>query len=441
MVVYDKWQEEVLNHDGDLLVNTGRQVGKTMVFSHKIARFMLSKPDSRVIVVSMTEDQAKLIIVMVLDYLEKNAKREIVTSGPNKKTTSRIWLKNGSSVISRPVGNTGDAVRGFTGDVLYIDEAAYMPELMWKAAMPTLATTGGQLWLSSTPAGKFVNNTNDKNFFFKSWENLDNRWKIVTVVTEDVYKNRAFSDEWTEEKRDKALRFIDNQKQILTEMEFRQEYCGEFLDDNRQWFPDELIRKCMEVYRPERIDSNKSYYLGIDVARMGDDESSFEIFYMTDEGLVVQVENQVTTKTTLDQTFSYIKILDEKYDFKKIIIDSEGIGVGIYDFLMSDDQTKNKTVGIKNSTVVNTDGREELQNTVAYSNLKLLMEQGKIKFLNDDSLFMSFKSVQFAYTTNSLGKRQIKFFGNYTHICEGAKRAALCVKYKYLNPRVYSIKV
>ena len=121
---YDKWQQEILEAKGDLLANTGRQVGKTTVFSHKIANFMLTNPNAKIIVVSLTEDQAKLIIVMVLTYLEQKAKIEIVRKGKTKVTTSRIHLRNGASVISRPVGNTGDAVRGFTGDVLYIDEAS-----------------------------------------------------------------------------------------------------------------------------------------------------------------------------------------------------------------------------------------------------------------------------------------------------------------------------
>jgi hypothetical protein len=107
---YDNWQKEILKAEGDILVNTGRQVGKTMIFSHKIAQYMMDNPNHQVIVVSLTEDQAQLIIIMVLDYLQKNFKN-IIQKGKNKPTKSRIWIKNGAHVISRPVGNTGDAVR------------------------------------------------------------------------------------------------------------------------------------------------------------------------------------------------------------------------------------------------------------------------------------------------------------------------------------------
>ena len=295
---YDNWQKEILAYNGDILANTGRQVGKTMIFSHKIANYMINHPKHQVIVVSLTEDQAQLIIIMILDYLEKNHKTYI-QQGKNKPTKSRVWIKNGAHVISRPVGNTGDAVRGFTGNVLYIDEASGMPELMWKASMPTLMTTGGQIWMSSTPRGKFIANTTQKNFFFKCWENKDEKWKVFEINSEQVMKERTINEFWTQEKKDKALKFLSDQKLILSDMEYLQEYMAQFLDDNRQWFEDDLITSCMTEERKDKIDKrdpNVIYILGIDVARMGEDESTFEIFELTESGHLYQIENQVTKK-------------------------------------------------------------------------------------------------------------------------------------------------
>ena len=438
---YDPWQEEILDATGDILANTGRQVGKTTVFSHKIANYMLDNPKHQVIVVSLTEDQAQLIIVMILDYFQKNFK-DTVQKGKNKPTKSRVWIKNGAHVISRPVGNTGDAVRGFTGNVLYIDEASGMPELMWKAAMPTLMTKAGQIWMSSTPRGKFVSNSNDKNFFYKCWENHDNRWQVFNISAEEVITDRKIDGDWTEEVRDKALKFLENQKAILTKMEYDQEYMGMFLDDNRQWFSDELIRSCMTVERRGRIDKDKSYYLGVDVARMGEDESSFQIIDYENDNLT-HVENQITTKTLLSETTKHILELDELYTFSNLFIDSSGLGVGVFDYLLFEDQTKRRVIAIDNSKqIMDKDGHgKKLQKTLLYSNMKMLMETGKVKLLNDDGVFQSLKSVQYAYSNDSLGTRHLKIFGNYTHIAEGLVRSCWCVKYKHLNPTVYSIRI
>jgi hypothetical protein len=149
-LVLDKWQVDVLNAKGHFLLCTGRQVGKTTIFAIKAAEHMINNPKSRIIVVSLTEDQAQLIIIMILNYLEKNYKDRIAKPYSKNITKNKIVLKNGSQVLSRPVGQTGDAVRGFTGDILIIDEASRMPESVFTASKPTLLTTGGKIWMCST---------------------------------------------------------------------------------------------------------------------------------------------------------------------------------------------------------------------------------------------------------------------------------------------------
>jgi hypothetical protein len=225
-------------------------------------------------------------------------------------------------------------------------------------------------------------------------------------------------------------------------MEYRQEYMGEFLDDMRQWFEDELILESMTEQRPQTINKHSTYYLGVDVARMGEDESTFEVFELRGEHLF-QVENLITTKTTLPQTFERIKHLNKLYDFSRIFIDSLGIGVGVFDWLMFDDETKNITEAIDNSKqIMSKDGKtRKLQKTLKYSYFKMMMETGKLHLLDEPSVFQSFKSVQYAYTNDSLGTRHLKIFGNYTHIAEGATNGAWGAKTKHLNLSVYSIKI
>jgi len=428
---YDEWQEEVLNYDGDLLLNTGRQVGKTTIFSIKAAEYMIHHPKARIVVVSLTEDQAKLIIVMILDYLEKNHKMKIVTKGKNKKTSKRIWLKNGANVISRPVGNTGDAVRGFTGDVLIVDEASRMPEMMWKAAKPTLLTTGGQIWMCSTPFGK-------QGYFYECWENKSDRWKVFHVNSVDVMTNRAITSDWTQELKEKQLMFLNQEKEDMTELEFGQEYLGEFADDLRQWFDDDLIMRCM---KGQTIEGGHTY-LGVDVARMGEDQTSFEVIRMKDDKLY-HIQNTTTTKTLLSDTTKHIIDAHRLYSFSRIFIDDEGIGVGVLDHLLADDTTKRVSIGIKNSKqVVDKDGKTiKLQKTLLYTNLRMLMEQNRISLLDDEKVFQSLKSVQYEYTSDKKGLPMLKIFGKNTHIAEGLIRAAWCIKEKGLNIWFDSIKV
>jgi len=440
----DPWQTEMIEDDSKyILLCKGRQVGGTTGFAKKAKKRMIESKVS-ILVGSITEEQAKLVILMVKSLFTDEDKK-LIAKGKNKPTLTQITLTNGSILRSRPVGTMGDAFRGFTADINWFNEASKWPELAFVSIMPTLMTTGGDIWMDSTPFGKFINGTTKKTFFFKCFENLDERWKIYYKTSPEVIEERELTEDWTKEKRAAALKFLEDQESILSKLEFSQEYLGLFMDEISQWFSDELIRKCMHNSRPNRIIKDQQYFLGVDVARMGEDESTFEIIDMTGKHLF-HIENQITKKTTLPQTFEHIKSLHLLYDFSKIFIDSEGLGVGVYDWLKATDETKSITVAMKNSEQIKSEGKNEkvakdLLKTLMYSNLKMLMETNQISLLDDDTVYESLKSVQYHYSNDSLGTRHLKIFGNYTHIAEGLVRAAWCVKYKDLNPKIYTIKV
>ncbi|MBI4092271.1 MAG: hypothetical protein HY427_03660 [Candidatus Levybacteria bacterium] len=423
-IALDDWQEEIVNYDGHILLCTGRQVGKTTVMAVKAAEYMIKNPGHQIIVVSLTEDQAQIMIIKVLDYLEKNF-RLWIAKGKNKPTKNKIVLTNKASILARPVGNTGDAVRGFTGNVLIVDEASRMPDDMWSAAKPALLTTGGKLWFCSTPHGK-------QGYFYECWLNKSGRFKVFHINSEECLEKRPIGDIWTEEKRNEALRFLSDEKNGgMSKLRYGQEYLGLFLDDLRQMFDDALIKKCMNAQRPGMIDKTKDYYLGIDVARMGDDESTFEILRREDKNLI-HVENIVTTKTLLSDTTKMILQLDRVWNFKKIYIDDGGLGVGVFDYLLKEEQTKRKIEAINNRArplVRDETRKKKLLKEDLYSNLLVLMEQGRIRLLDDENIRLSLKSVQYEYQDGG----KIEIFGNYTHIVEGLTRAAWCIKEKSLN--------
>ncbi|KKL83315.1 hypothetical protein LCGC14_1975960 [marine sediment metagenome] len=440
---YDDWQKEIIEDTSkDILLCKGRQIGGTTVFAQKAAKWMAEKGET-ILVGSITEEQAKLVIVMVKEILMRDYPGAIATVKKDKPTLDKIILKNKGWIRSRAVGTMGDAFKGFTAGINWFNEMSKWPELAFIAIMPTLLTTGGGMWGDSTPFGKFINNTTKKTFFFKCFENTDGRWKIYYKTSPEVIKERKLTEFWTIEKREASLKFLKDQKATMSKSEYSQEYLGLFMDDVSQWFPDELITSCMTEERQDKIDKNAIYFLGVDVARMGEDESTFEIFQLTDKGHLYQIENQTTKKTTLPQTFEHIKQLWALYDFSKIFIDSEGIGVGVFDWLMFDDDTKHITEAIDNSKqIMSVDGRtRKLQKTLKYSHFKMMMETGKVHLLDDSNIFQSFKSVQFAYTNDNLGVRHLKIFGNYTHIAEGSTNAGWGEKSKHLNLQVYSIKV
>jgi len=434
-IILDEWQKDALAHDGNLLLCTGRQVGKTFIMSRKASEYMINHKNAHIIVCSLTEDQAQLMIIMVLDYLEKHYKRWIAKPYSKNVTKNKVVLVNGSQILARPVGNTGDAVRGFTGDVLILDEASRFNEFIFTASKPTLLTTGGQIWMCSTPFGK-------QGYFYEAFTNKNDRFKVIHTNSWDVINKREISEKWTQRKKDEAIKFLEEERKDMSELQFAQEYLGKFVDDLQQFFPDDLIKRCCDVKRRDIIPEGKDYYLGLDIARMGKDETSFEILERRDKNDLVQRENITTKKTLTTETFNTILTMHKAWKFRKIGIDagSGSLGVGLLDFLIKEANIRNHIEALNNrSRALNRSGdrKANLLKEDMYEIMRMMMERGYLHLLDDDNLMLSLKSVQFEFLTSPGKKSQMRIFGNYTHIAEGLVRAAFLANQKKLNTKIY----
>src|SRR5437868_3436811 len=87
-----------------------------------------------------------------------------------------LALPNGSRIIGLP--GTEATVRGFSAvSLLLVDEASRVSDELYTAIRPMLATSGGALWLMSTPFGK-------RGFFHEVWAHGGPGWERVRVTAE-----------------------------------------------------------------------------------------------------------------------------------------------------------------------------------------------------------------------------------------------------------------
>ncbi len=424
----DDWQKEVLQTKGNILLVAGRQTGKSTIIAIRDGERAARSPNESILIIAPTERQAEEIFNKVLIYITDNYKG-MIKKGKDRPTKHILRLTNGSIIRCLPVGLAGIGIRGLTLTKLTGEECSYIPEEVWHAVTPMLLTTGGDMDLLGTPHGQ-------KGYFYDCFKNEDNRFKVFHVNTEEVMKNRKVSSSWTEIQREKALEYLEREKRSMTANQYAQEYMGKFISDLKQFFPDETIKKVMTLKRRERIRTDREYYLGVDIARLGDDEGTFEILDGTNRDRLEQVENLVTKKTRLNETTQKIIELESQYCFKNIFIDDGGIGVGVFDYLLEHEKTKRKVIAINNrSRPLDREEKDKkkILKEDLYNNLLMLMEQGKISLLDDDEIYLSLKSVQYEYDLTPGARTNLKIFGSYTHIAEGLIRAAWCAKDKRLK--------
>ena len=425
MLRLDPFQLEILKTKGHKLLCSGRQTGKSTVISIDAGEYAIQHIGSSILIISATERQAEELFNKILFFLDDKYPK-MIKRGRERPTKHILRLTNGSIIRCLPTGLAGIGIRGFTIDRLIADEAAFIPEAVWEAVTPMLLTTGGEITLVSTPHGK-------GGYFWKCYN--DPKFKVFHVNSEDVIKNREISVSWSSEQREKAIAHLEQERKTMSKLKYAQEYLGQFVSDLRQWFPDNLIKSCMTAER-KSINKDKTYFCGMDIARLGEDDTTFEILEKVNKDLLVQVENIVAKKSRINETVTQTLELDKQYNFRKIYIDDMGVGGGVFDYLLSNDQTKRKVEAINNSSrpLDREDTRhKKILKEDLYTNLLVLMEQEKIKLLKDDDIFFSLKSVQFEYVMEEGKDTRLKIWGDNTHICEGLIRSAWCNKDKSLN--------
>ena len=409
--ILDDWQKEVMNTKGNIVLRSGRQVGKSFIISHKVGEYAVKNKKKTVLVIAAVERQAQLLFEKILTYVHDNY-RSYIKKGKDKPTKSKLTLNNGTVIHCLPSGLSGYGIRGYTVDLLVADEAAFIPEDVWTAVTPMMAITKGNIIMLSTPFGR-------GGYFYECFN--DPSYTTFHVSSEDCPR--------------KNQEFLDREKGRMSDLQYAQEYLGEFIDELRQFFPTDLIRSCMTLQDgkipPSIIGEN---FLGVDVARMGGDETVLVSLKRNDRKTrLKQTDMLITKKTYLTETVKMIKVMDSKYNYKKIYIDDGGLGVGVFDPLLEDQQTKRKVVPINNASrsIDRNSQRKKLLKEDLYTNLLVLMQKGKIDLWDNPDLLLSLKSVQAEYKNGKL-----KIFGKYTHITEALIRAAWCMKDKSLNIRI-----
>ena len=419
-VVLDDWQEKILETKGNMVLRSGRQVGKSFIIARKAAQYAMENPNKLVMVIAFTEKQANLLFTKILTNiinLEKERKHKYIAKP--KPTKHVINLRNKTQIYCYAAGDTGFGIMGYTIDLLIADEAAWIKEEVWNSIIPALAITRGNIWLLSTP---FLS----EGYYAECFD--DDDFTSFHQTSEDCPR------------RDD--KFLAKQKQKLTKTKYAQMYLGEFVDDAHRIFGDLWIDKVcciqnIENYNPKDPDNQA---IGIDVAGTGEDESTYE--GLVRQGIIKQFHHEAVEKSSemwFTEMMINIRHLNKVYD-PKFGIDGDGLGSGVVSSSMSDDDLKRKVVDLKNSRrEVDGDGKMTSRGMkeAMYMNMLEMGELGQLQLFDSAEIRLSLRSI----ISQKLEGGREKIDGNYTHIVEGLVRAAWLLKEKELNMTIHTISI
>jgi hypothetical protein len=205
------------------LYNAARQSGKSSVAACIAMHKALSQENQLVLLVSRTLDHSGEIFRRALQ-IYRAAGRPV---GATSESALSLTLANGSRLVSRP-GSSDVSVRGYSVDLLIVDEAARVSDELYAAALPTLARTGGRIIALSTPYGM-------AGWWFDAWtkgEGWDKYYMPASQLPSDWYKPSTAA-------------FLAQQRRERPEHEYNREFECLFEERGATLFPRELVERAV----------------------------------------------------------------------------------------------------------------------------------------------------------------------------------------------------
>lgn len=329
-----------------LCIKSKRQCGKSILIENLLLEKTINVKNSTVILLSPTLKQARKIFKDIVNAIEHT---KIISK--KNETLLELKLLNNSEIIFLSAEQKQN-LRGYTCDLLCIDEAAFIEDEIFGIVLPFCNVKKAPCVCVSSPrfkTGKFF------------------QWYMMGL---DSKNSNMFSIDWNDYDTSEMLNseLLETYRKSLPKIQFLNEYLGLFGDLNSSVFGDieNLINDFPEM--------NKKYYMGIDWGTGAQqDYTSVTIFNSKKQMIFSEQWNDLDALQSIDR----IKEIVKTYKPKKITVEYNSIGSVFYQLL----KTKITEVPI-NRFVMTNERKNKLVRT-----LQVAIQQNAISFLNNQNLF------------------------------------------------------
>lgn len=251
-------------------------------------------------------------------------------------SAGQIGFANGSRIESLPA--TENAGRGFSGSLVIIDEASFIPwgEVVFGALRPTLST-GGSIILQSTAP-----NEGGENLFSRLYHDYEDNGFHRVVGPGEKSKERGMVH-WSDNP-DRGEKWYEEERPGYTDRQWATEMEGDFSQSSRRVFPegililteterdkDDNVKKIEwkkgdlgELYN-ELPQPGEKYAVGVDVAE-GLVKGDYTVAQVISKSNGKQVAILRTKEPIVNATEKIVE-LAEKYNTALLAIEDNAIGV------------------------------------------------------------------------------------------------------------------
>ena len=366
-----------------LLITAPRRSGKTLILAFVSVLYALKYNGSDIKIIAPSYKQAKIL----MDYIRNHVtdSQDILKYLPieNKSkikkelSKQRVQFTNDSQIMILSAQGEGERLLGHGADLLICDESPLISDETFNSKILTMMGESKESMLVE------IGNPVRLNHFYEHHE--DERWKNMRVELEDCIEEGRFDEE-----------FIQEQKMLLTEREYKIYYLAQFPKQiesgliKYDWLMDAVDRE---------LDIDGDLVAGLDVGRTNDlsvlticekDGNKFRVKEIKDwqgkdtKELSAQVKNNIDKNTPIN-------------------VDATGMGEGVYDELNHSGYNANEVLVGKSATRE----KDKFLNLKAqyYWRLRGLFEDGQISIPKHRKLIKQLRKMKLEYTSKE--KRRI----------------------------------
>jgi phage FluMu gp28-like protein len=333
----------------------GRQVGKTTLAAIKALHFAISRSKVLVVIVSAGLRQSIILFGKIIDLTETAIPARLLLA---YRTRTKVRFSNGSEIVALPCGRDGYTLRGFTSDMVILDECNFIPRgVIDSVVRPMMITRPkAKLIMASTPWVR-------DHPFYEAISKPELGFKTYTWPS-------SMSPLITPEK-------LEQERKTIGEYDFNREYNAAFIDDEFSYLPSNLVLNCTDAYElngePGPEEKFKGEYLiGVDFGKHAD-HSVIAILQKLDEELRLIYLHEFPLETSYASVIGTVRILNEAYAFEAGCLDQTGVGEAPYEEIRGFMRTME---GVTLTGPV----KEDIM-----GKLKLAMEHGELTLPRDNS--------------------------------------------------------
>lgn len=367
---FDYQQKLLSDTNKRVIACMGRQTGKTTTIATKAIHYAYTHPKTTTLIISPSLRQSMIMFDKILTFTHSNP---LLRKSITRKTRTIIQLTNASTIIALPCSE--HLLRGYTANLAICDEASFIPEtIITEIVYPMLSTTNGTAIFLSTPW--------DKNHFF---------YKAFLNPAYSTHKVRSAENPLI------PTAFLQEMQQNMTTEAYKREYLAEFTEAATSYFPQELIRQCIEHAQHiglepytsiEQPIAKADYYAGLDLGKL-QDHSALAIIQKNADTLKLVYNHEFPLQTTYTEVINTAARANTRFHLQKLLADQTGIGEPVLEEL------QRQGIGNAEGAKLTQDAKTEI-----LTHLKLAMEQQRLALPYDKRLCQQINDQQYAYTRN-----------------------------------------